>query len=165
MYDLSSRLNRVQRIQQEKMLHVLLRHKLTKRSIRERYALGKQSRKIQTASVTNPIGMRTSSKILSDLIDSDRSRTPSIGSQLYSIISAAGQIQLYGSRGQVIQFARHQVTRAKLVRRPGHTTDHTYQILKFLDCAGLPSGTPNNCRGLKTREAMCRNTSLVSPLR
>lgn len=38
----------------------------------------------------------------------------------------------------------------KLVRRARHTTDHMYQILKFLDWPQLPLGIPNIWQILKT---------------
>lgn len=65
--------------------------------------------------------------------------------KVHSIISTPDKIQLCDSRGRVTQFARHQAAH-------GETSSKTipmvylYQILKFLDCTGLPSGTPNNPR-------------------
>lgn len=63
------------------------------------------------------------------------------------IISTSDEIQLYDSRERVTQFARHQAAHDETSSKtPPVYRVYLYQILKFLDCTGLPSGIPNNPR-------------------
>jgi len=65
--------------------------------------------------------------------------------KVYPIIRTPGEIQLYDSRGRVTQFARHQAVHGETSSKTSSVYRvYLYQILKFLDCTGLPSGTSNN---------------------
>lgn len=99
----------------------------------------------------------TSRTIAWDLYDTFQNFEPKNLFQSYILLIASMFDDKHTWSNSIIRFPRasnpictsssHTV---KLVRRARHTTDHMYQILKFLDWPQLPLGIPNIWQILKT---------------
>lgn len=95
--------------------------------------------------------------IARDLYDTFQNFEPKNFFQSYILLIASMFDDKHTWSNSIIRFPRasnpictsssHTV---KLVRRARHTTDHMYQILKFLDWPQLPLGIPNIWQILKT---------------